>query len=210
MISCVIGYKIVSAMVKWQWFTNFSIYLLHTSYDTVKTFFSGQNIYMEDNTQGADHSHCLTLVSQQPLWMTFGSSPVLLNSQIGQFLGSCPHVFTSKVAFQRLRESGVGVSFIAVKMGGNWSSVGEGLRWMCSWKPLKWKGGQGDGNDQIGVNLTFNLRGPSYLGITRSISWLLMPWLLTSPGLDLISFDLIWFDLIWHQQPWWLCRIGRF
>ena len=44
--------------------------------------------------------------------------------------------------------------------------------------------------------LPLNVRGPSYLGLTRSISWLLMPWLLTSPG---------------HQQPWyWLCRIGRF
>ena len=47
--------------------------------------------------------------------------------------------------------------------------------------------------------LTLNVRGPSYLGSTRSISWLLMPWLLTSPG---------------HQQPWyWLCtwcRIERF
>ena len=44
--------------------------------------------------------------------------------------------------------------------------------------------------------LTLNVRGPSYLGLTRSISWLLMPWLLTSPE---------------HQQPWyWLCRIGRF
>ena len=44
--------------------------------------------------------------------------------------------------------------------------------------------------------LTLNVRGPSYLGLTGSISWLLMPWLLTSPG---------------HQQPWyWLCRIGRF
>ena len=44
--------------------------------------------------------------------------------------------------------------------------------------------------------LTLNVRGPSYLGLTRSISWLLMPWLLTSPG---------------HQQPWyWLCRIGGF
>ena len=41
--------------------------------------------------------------------------------------------------------------------------------------------------------LTLNVRGPS---LTRSISWMLMPWLLTSPG---------------HQQPWyWLCRIGRF
>ena len=35
-------------------------------------------------------------------------------------------------------------------------------------------------------SLTLNERGPSYFGLTRSISWLLMPWLLTSPG---------------HQQP---------
>ena len=43
--------------------------------------------------------------------------------------------------------------------------------------------------------ITLNVRGPSYLGLTRSISWLLMPWLLTSP---------------WHQQPWyWLCRTCR-
>ena len=48
----------------------------------------------------------------------------------------------------------------------------------------------------IELTLTLNVRGPSYLGLTRSISWLLMPWLLTSPG---------------HQQPWyWLCRMGRF
>ena len=41
--------------------------------------------------------------------------------------------------------------------------------------------------------LTLNVRGPSYLRLTRSISWLLMPWLLTSPG---------------HQQPrYWLYRI---
>ena len=46
------------------------------------------------------------------------------------------------------------------------------------------------------IYLTLNMRGPSYLGLTESISWLLMPWLLTSPG---------------HQQPWyWLCRIRRF
>ena len=46
------------------------------------------------------------------------------------------------------------------------------------------------------IVLTLNVRGPGYLGLTRSISRLLMPWLLTSPG---------------HQQPWyWLCRIGRF
>ena len=43
--------------------------------------------------------------------------------------------------------------------------------------------------------LTLNGRGPIWLGLTRSISWLLMPWLLVSPG---------------HQQPWyWLYRIGR-
>ena len=45
------------------------------------------------------------------------------------------------------------------------------------------------------VSLTLNVRGPSNLCLTRSLSWLLMPWLLTSPG---------------HQHPWyWLCRIGK-
>ena len=41
--------------------------------------------------------------------------------------------------------------------------------------------------------LTLYMRGQSYLGtgITRSISWLLMPWLLMSPG---------------HQQPWYWLR----
>ena len=48
---------------------------------------------------------------------------------------------------------------------------------------------------RIHLLLTLSVRGPSYLGLTRSISWLLMPWLLTSPG---------------HQQPWyWLYRICR-
>ena len=43
--------------------------------------------------------------------------------------------------------------------------------------------------------LTLKVRGPSYLGLTWSISWLLLPWLLTSLG---------------HQQPWyWLYRICR-
>ena len=42
---------------------------------------------------------------------------------------------------------------------------------------------------------TLNVQGLTYLSLTRSISWLLMPWLLVSPG---------------HQHPWyWLCRIGQ-
>ena len=46
------------------------------------------------------------------------------------------------------------------------------------------------------LDVTLDVGGPSYLGLTRSRSWLLMPWLLTSPG---------------HKQPWyWLCRICRF
>ena len=37
--------------------------------------------------------------------------------------------------------------------------------------------------------------GPSFLGSARSISWLLMPWLLVNPG---------------HQHTWyWLYRIGK-
>ena len=43
--------------------------------------------------------------------------------------------------------------------------------------------------------LSLNMWGPSYLILTRSVSWLLMPWLLVSPG---------------HQQSWyWLCKIGK-
>ena len=50
-------------------------------------------------------------------------------------------------------------------------------------------------NDFESLIKTLNVRGPSCLGLTWSISWLLMTWLLASPG---------------HQQPWyWLCRIGR-
>ena len=46
------------------------------------------------------------------------------------------------------------------------------------------------------IDLLLNVRGPSYLGITRSISWLLKPWLLPSPS---------------HQYAWyWLCRIIEF
>ena len=46
------------------------------------------------------------------------------------------------------------------------------------------------------IVLTLNVQGPCYLGLTRSISWLLMTWLLTSPG---------------HQQQWyWLYRICWF
>ena len=46
------------------------------------------------------------------------------------------------------------------------------------------------------LDFPVNVRGPGYLGLTRSISWLMMPWHLTSPG---------------HQQPWyWLCRISSF
>ena len=45
------------------------------------------------------------------------------------------------------------------------------------------------------LHLTLNMRGPSYICLTRSVLWSLVPWLLASP---------------WHQQPWyWLCRIGR-
>ena len=47
---------------------------------------------------------------------------------------------------------------------------------------------------RFNVFLTLNVWGPSYLSLIRSISLLLMPWLLTSPG---------------HQQPWyWLQYVG--
>ena len=43
--------------------------------------------------------------------------------------------------------------------------------------------------------ISFLMLGHSYLGLTRSVSWLLMPWLLMSPG---------------NQQQWyWLCELDR-
>ena len=49
---------------------------------------------------------------------------------------------------------------------------------------------------QKNARLTLNKRGPNYSSSTVSISWLLMPKLLASPG---------------YQHPWyWLCRIGKF
>ena len=45
------------------------------------------------------------------------------------------------------------------------------------------------------VQATFNIRGLNNFGSTWSISWLLMPWLLASPG---------------HQHPWYSpSRIGK-
>ena len=47
----------------------------------------------------------------------------------------------------------------------------------------------------VQIYLTLSVRGPNYIGLTRSMSRLLMPWLLTSPG---------------YQQPWyWLHRMCR-
>ena len=41
-------------------------------------------------------------------------------------------------------------------------------------------------SEKIYHALTLSMREPSYLGLIKLISWLLMPWLLASPG---------------HQQP---------
>ena len=60
--------------------------------------------------------------------------------------------------------------------------------------PNRWSGCLWE-NTWSKVLLTVNVRGPIDHGLTRSISWLLMPWPLASPG---------------HQQPWyWLCKIGK-
>ena len=74
------------------------------------------------------------------------------------------------------------VTYIGVNIGLGYGLLHDGT------KPLP--------ENHVGLSsLTLNVRRPSYLGLTRSISWLPMPWLLMSPG---------------HQQPWyWLCRICR-
>ena len=48
----------------------------------------------------------------------------------------------------------------------------------------------------VSVALTLSVQRLSYHSLIRSISWLLLSWLLASPG---------------HQQPrYWLCEIGKF
>ena len=54
----------------------------------------------------------------------------------------------------------------------------------------------GGKNHSVLTVLTLNAWGLNYSGSTQSVSWLLMPWLLTSPR---------------HQHHWyWPCRIGKF
>ena len=45
------------------------------------------------------------------------------------------------------------------------------------------------------------MRGPSYLGLTRSISWLLMPWLLMSPG-QISSHDIDYVEYVGPCLTW--------
>ena len=69
------------------------------------------------------------------------------------------------------------------------------INWCQCWLKA-WLGLLPDGSRSLSQQIfTLNVRGPSYIGLTKSISLLPMPWLLTSPG---------------HQQPWyWLYRICR-
>ena len=70
----------------------------------------------------------------------------------------------------------------------NWGVICDNMACLSPWWPLL-------GLPSWSSILTLNMREPSYLGLTRSISWLLMLWLLTSPG---------------HQHPWyWLYGICR-
>ena len=62
------------------------------------------------------------------------------------------------------------------------------LLWLSPRQPFFWN----LSNFFVNVQglLAFNERGPSYLGLTGLLSWLLVSWLLASPG---------------HRQPWcWL------
>ena len=73
---------------------------------------------------------------------------------------------------------------------------GNGLDWKLLPEPMLTK--MSDAIWHQDEVLALNVRGPSYIGLTRSMSWLLMPWLLTSPTSP------------GHQQPWyWLYRICR-
>ena len=83
---------------------------------------------------------------------------------------------------------------IFIKHWNQWAFSGHWSIY-CQYKQCSLADTVGTFFTKVRVTLTLNVRGLSYLGLTRSISWLLMPWLLMSPG---------------HQQPWyWLYRICR-
>ena len=48
--------------------------------------------------------------------------------------------------------------------------------------------------------LNLNVRGPSYLGLTRSISWLLMPWFLRRQ--DISSHDIDYIEYVGPSLTW--------
>ena len=61
------------------------------------------------------------------------------------------------------------------------------LKWCYK---MKWQA------ENFKIYLALLITKPKYSRLTASRPWLLLPWLLVSPG---------------HQQPWyWLCRINRF
>ena len=78
---------------------------------------------------------------------------------------------------------------------GKWRPSCLGLNVLRHWPACRLTCSVTEGIFCYFLDLTLSMQGPSYLGLIRSISWLLMPRLLASPG---------------HQQPWyWLCEIGR-
>ena len=61
----------------------------------------------------------------------------------------------------------------------------------CQIDPLIWTSKKFHFKHNHFIQLTLNVRGPSYLGLTRSISWLLMPWLLACQDINSHDIDCV-------------------
>ena len=98
-----------------------------------------------------------------------------------------------------IRPLGTNFSEILIQIQ-NFSFMGMNLK-------ILWNGGhfvQGDGRCvKLDIHtLTLNVRGPSYLGLTTSILWLLMPWLLGyGANADILSIGplKVHFSKVWAQ-----------
>ena len=78
-------------------------------------------------------------------WRSLGKIMELFSEIFVETLSPCCWGLFSKFGLQRLRSS-----IHCQKTGWNWSLLSVGLRWTCPWKPLKWKGGQGNGTWYLG------------------------------------------------------------
>ena len=132
-------------------------------------------------------------------WDTFAEQIITEAKDLALHVFNCyEEIWTSYLHFTSFLDTGKGQAIEMLDLRKTRTSLFHTVKDMAI-DGLKMQGASSQGTElamtSARAGLTSNIRRPSYLSLTRPISWLLMPWLLASPG---------------HQHPWyWPCRIGR-